>query len=377
MEVAAGFTEHVDVQVGRIVDEIDKLGYGDNTLIFYIWGDNGSSAEGQDGTISELLAQNGIPDHDQAAHRGARGTRRPRRARLAQDRQHVPRGMGLGRQHAVQGHEAAGLAFRRHAQPDGRPLAGEDQARRDAAAAVSPLQRRRPDDLRDPRHHPAAHGERRPAGPDRRREFRLLVRRSEGQRAAAHAVLRDHGQPRHLSRRLDGLAPSARASLGCRAAARHSGVDARQGRLGTLQPRRGLEPGQRPRRQDAGEAGPDEGALPHRGGEEQSAADRRRPLGSRASPGAAHRPAVHGVDFRRRHGPHAGVLRAGARQQAQRRHHRRRHPRQRQRRALQTGRELRRPHLLRRGRHPLLRVQPLHHPAHEDPRQGEAARPAR
>ena len=61
MEVAAGFAEHVDVQVGRVVDEIDRLGYGDNTLILYIWGDNGSSAEGQDGTISELLAQNGIP----------------------------------------------------------------------------------------------------------------------------------------------------------------------------------------------------------------------------------------------------------------------------------------------------------------------------
>jgi len=39
----------------------DRLGYGDNTLIFYIWGDNGSSGEGQNGTISELLAQNGIP----------------------------------------------------------------------------------------------------------------------------------------------------------------------------------------------------------------------------------------------------------------------------------------------------------------------------
>lgn len=61
MEVYAGFTEHVDVQVGRIVNEVDKLGYGDNTLIFYIWGDNGASAEGQAGTISELLAQNGIP----------------------------------------------------------------------------------------------------------------------------------------------------------------------------------------------------------------------------------------------------------------------------------------------------------------------------
>ena len=61
MEVFAGFTEHVDAQVGRVVDEIDHLGYGDNTLIFYIWGDNGASAEGQSGTISELLAQNGIP----------------------------------------------------------------------------------------------------------------------------------------------------------------------------------------------------------------------------------------------------------------------------------------------------------------------------
>jgi arylsulfatase A-like enzyme len=61
MEVAAGYAEHVDVQVGRLIDKIDQLGYGDNTLIFYIWGDNGSSSEGQNGTISELLAQNGIP----------------------------------------------------------------------------------------------------------------------------------------------------------------------------------------------------------------------------------------------------------------------------------------------------------------------------
>ena len=61
MEVAAGYAEHVDVQVGRLIDEVEALGYGENTLIFYVWGDNGSSAEGQNGTISELLAQNGIP----------------------------------------------------------------------------------------------------------------------------------------------------------------------------------------------------------------------------------------------------------------------------------------------------------------------------
>jgi arylsulfatase len=61
MEVFAGFTEHVDAQVGRILDEVDRLGFGENTLVLYIWGDNGASAEGQNGTISELLALNGIP----------------------------------------------------------------------------------------------------------------------------------------------------------------------------------------------------------------------------------------------------------------------------------------------------------------------------
>jgi arylsulfatase A-like enzyme len=60
MEVFSGFAEHVDHEVGRLVDEVDKLGYGDNTLVVYIWGDNGSSSEGQNGSISELLAQNGI-----------------------------------------------------------------------------------------------------------------------------------------------------------------------------------------------------------------------------------------------------------------------------------------------------------------------------
>lgn len=41
-----------------MLDEIERLGMKDNTIVFYIWGDNGSSSEGQSGTISELLAQN-------------------------------------------------------------------------------------------------------------------------------------------------------------------------------------------------------------------------------------------------------------------------------------------------------------------------------
>lgn len=61
MEVYAGFVEHADYHAGRIIDEIEQEGKLNNTLVFYIWGDNGASAEGQNGTISELLAQNGIP----------------------------------------------------------------------------------------------------------------------------------------------------------------------------------------------------------------------------------------------------------------------------------------------------------------------------
>lgn len=62
MEVFAGFVEHTDAQVGRLVNGLDQLGLRDNTIVFYIWGDNGSSAEGQRGSVSELLAQNGAPN---------------------------------------------------------------------------------------------------------------------------------------------------------------------------------------------------------------------------------------------------------------------------------------------------------------------------
>jgi arylsulfatase A-like enzyme len=62
MEVFAGFVEHTDAQVGKLIDEVERLGLRENTIILYIWGDNGSSAEGQAGSISELLAQNQIPN---------------------------------------------------------------------------------------------------------------------------------------------------------------------------------------------------------------------------------------------------------------------------------------------------------------------------
>ena len=61
MEVFAGFAEHTDHEIGRLVEAIDEMGELDNTLFIYIAGDNGASAEGgPDGSFNELLALNGI-----------------------------------------------------------------------------------------------------------------------------------------------------------------------------------------------------------------------------------------------------------------------------------------------------------------------------
>lgn len=61
MEAFAGFAEHTDHEVGRLVDQLEKIGALDNTLFFYIVGDNGASAEGgPEGTYNELMALNGI-----------------------------------------------------------------------------------------------------------------------------------------------------------------------------------------------------------------------------------------------------------------------------------------------------------------------------
>ena len=61
METFAGFMEHTDVEIGRLVDAIDDIGELDNTLFIYIMGDNGSSAEGGlIGTFNEMLSLNGI-----------------------------------------------------------------------------------------------------------------------------------------------------------------------------------------------------------------------------------------------------------------------------------------------------------------------------
>jgi len=59
--VFAAYFAYTDHEIGRVIDEIDRMGKLDNTLVIYIAGDNGNSAEGTTvGTSNEVAALNGI-----------------------------------------------------------------------------------------------------------------------------------------------------------------------------------------------------------------------------------------------------------------------------------------------------------------------------
>jgi arylsulfatase A-like enzyme len=67
METYAGFAEHADHHVGRLVDRLQHLGALDDTLVLYLLGDNGASGEGgPEGTIREHLVGHGYADDVQA-----------------------------------------------------------------------------------------------------------------------------------------------------------------------------------------------------------------------------------------------------------------------------------------------------------------------
>src|SRR5579872_2496768 len=61
MEVYAGFFSFADYHIGRLIDALDQIEALDDTLIYYIIGDNGASAEGTpQGTFSEMIPFNGM-----------------------------------------------------------------------------------------------------------------------------------------------------------------------------------------------------------------------------------------------------------------------------------------------------------------------------
>ncbi len=60
-EVFAAYAAYTDHEIGRVIQQVQDMGKLDNTLIIYISGDNGTSAEGTlEGTFNQMTAYNGI-----------------------------------------------------------------------------------------------------------------------------------------------------------------------------------------------------------------------------------------------------------------------------------------------------------------------------
>ena len=134
MEVYAGFLEYTDHHVGRLLDSLKQVGAFDDTLVYYIIGDNGASAEGTlNGTYNEMINFNGM-----AAHRDAgvpeRADRQARRAGVLQP---LRGGLGARDEHAVSVDQAGRVALGRNAQRHHRALAEGDQGARARSAPSS------------------------------------------------------------------------------------------------------------------------------------------------------------------------------------------------------------------------------------------------
>ena len=228
---------------------IRDMGEIDNTLFFYIVGDNGASAEGgPDGTYNEMLALNGIVSD-------VRRSSAPRRVGRTEHLSPFLGRLGARQQHAVPVDQAGRVALRRHAQCDGHALARRHQGQGRAPLAVPSRHRRRADGARGGRASRADDGQRhgsarwtasRWSTPWTTPRRRAGARRSISRCSATGRSITTDGSPRRATRFRGWSVPLPPLD---------------RGSLGAVQRRRGLQPGKRPRRRESREAQGAAGAL--------------------------------------------------------------------------------------------------------------------
>ena len=205
MEVYAGFLEHTDFHVGRLIDAVEEIGALENTLVYYIIGDNGASAEGTvNGAFNEMANFNGMAAIEtpefMAAVKDKLGTTDAYNHYAVgwawamctpyQWTKQVASHWG-GTRNGTIVHWPAGIASK-----------GEIRSQ------FMPRHRRRADGARGGRAAGAGLRQRRAAGADRGHQHGLQLRRRRRAGAARPAVLRDGRQPRHLLQGLERRHPA-------------------------------------------------------------------------------------------------------------------------------------------------------------------------
>ncbi len=264
MEVYAGFLEHTDHHIGRLVDALEDLGILEDTLDLL---HQRRQRRERRRHPERLLQRAGRPQRGlRARDDGVHGLE-DRRVRHSDGVQPLRGRLGARDGHAVPVDEAGRLPLGRDAQRHDRPLAEGHRGQGRGPQPVPSRDRRRPDGARRGGPSRAEDGPRRPAEADRGREHALRVRRRGRGGTARDAVLRDVLQPRDLRQGLDRghppLDPLGASEELPPFAGRH---------LGALRHQHRLEPGARPRGRDAREARGAEGALHGGGAEVQRAA---------------------------------------------------------------------------------------------------------
>ena len=260
-EIFAAYVAYTDHEIGRVIQAVEDLGKLDNTLIIYISGDNGTSAEGSTiGTPFDLAAIQAIniPVEAQLKFYDVLGSD------MTTPHMSVAWSWAFDTPFKWTKQVASFFGGTRQGMVMSWPGHIKDVGRH--PHAVPPHHRHRADDPRSHRHPGAGDGEWHRAETDRRREHGLHVgqgeRESEVQ--ARHAILRDVRQPRDLPRWLDGRHAASATPM-----AHGHGQNARRAQrlqMGALQHCRGFLAEQRSRGKESREAEGAAGTL-HGGGE--------------------------------------------------------------------------------------------------------------
>ena len=235
MEIYAGFLEHTDHHVGRLIKSLEDLEILDDTLVYYIIGDNGASAEGTvNGAFNECLMLNGASELETTEFMTSKiddfGTPR------AYNHYSVGWAHAMDTPYQWTKQVASHWGGTRNGTivhwPGGVEAKGEVRSQfahvidvaatiLDAAGIPEPTERQR-----------------RPADAAARPQHAAQLRRRRGAGVPRDAVLRDVRQPRHLPPGLDRLHPPQHAVAGQRSPAAHTTTTSGSSTPPTTGPRR-------------------------------------------------------------------------------------------------------------------------------------------